>query len=534
MASLCVPSTFTNPDLFGAHILSIKANLVTNFSQTVPALYWYNHPTTTVTDVTFCNVTVSYTHPGEGDYINVEVWLPVDTWNERVQAGGGGGWVAGGSNFILSFLEMAGAVGTGYATYTTDAGLGGSTDATPWALLSPGNVNLYNLQNLASVSLHDEAIIGKSIIKDFYGRPPKYSYFSGCSQGGRQGLLLAQRYPKLYDGIAASAPAINWNAFFVTIFWPQLVMNIARQYPHPCELDEITTAAVAACDHLDGINDGLVTNVKACNFDPFRLVGTTFSCSMTGTDMQISQIAAAVTSAFWTGPRSVNGSFLWYGPNIGSSLTGSTTVGNQAPVVTTCSDDGKCIGVPDTLGTQWISYFVEKDPDFNFANMTHEQFDDIFRSGFEFSSIIDTTDPDLSEFKAAGGKILGFHGLVRSFLPCHMFKADIFQADELIPTRGTEHYYDQVTELDPNVHEFYRFFEAPGIQHCSGGNGGQPTTVFDALVAWVENGTAPNTLPVSFVSANGTIFNQILCPYPETAFYDGVGSPTDASSYRCI
>lgn len=182
-------------------ILSLSANLVTNFSKSVNEAYFFNH--------TFCNVTVSYTHLGQDDHINVGAWLPVDTWNERMQAVGGGGWVTGGTSFFLSVSAMAGAIATGYATITTDAGLGIASDASPWALLSPGNVNLYNLQNLASVSLYDEAVIGKSLINDFYGKPPKYSYWSGCYQGGRQGLMLAQRYPEVYDDIAAAAPAIK-------------------------------------------------------------------------------------------------------------------------------------------------------------------------------------------------------------------------------------------------------------------------------------------------------------------------------------
>lgn len=413
--SLCAPSSFANPTVFGAQILSIDANLVTGYNDHIPDIYWFNHPSINVTDATFCNVTVTYTHPGEGDNVIVTAWLPpADAWNERLQAVGGGGWVAGGASFILSQLGLAGGMAEGYATLTTDGGLGTASDASPWGLLTPGNVNLYLLENLASRSLYDEALIGKSLIKDFYSKPAKYSYWSGCSQGGRQGLMLAQRYPDLYDGIAASAPAINWNAFFIGMIWPQLIMNIAGEYPHPCELDYITEAAVAACDGLDGVVDGLITDIKGCKFDPSSLVGTTFNCSETGKNIQISQIAATVANATWSGPQTVDGRFLWYGPNRGADLSGDFT-GGQALATTTCTANSTCVGVPTDLGAEWITLFIEKNPDFNLSSITHEQYDEIFHEGCQqYSSIIDTTDPDLSAFKAAGGKMLGFHGLVRS------------------------------------------------------------------------------------------------------------------------
>jgi hypothetical protein len=279
-------------------------------------------------------------------------------------------------------------------------------------------VNLYNLQNLASVSLNDEAIIGKSLINDFYGKPPKYSYWSGCSQGGRQGLMMAQRYPDAYDGIAAAAPAINWNAFFTAVFWPQLVMNLAGEYPHGCELDELTAAGVSACDGLDGVIDGLVSNIKACDFDPFTLGGTVFNCSTTGTNITISKIAAEVANSTWAGPRTADGRFLWYGPNIGADLSGALT--GQGLAATTCSANGTCVGAPNPLGTQWITLFIKKNPDFNLASMTHAQFDEIVHAGWQqYHSIVDTDDADLSRFKAAGGKMMTYHGLVRSLLFFH-------------------------------------------------------------------------------------------------------------------
>lgn len=150
----CSPATFSTPSVFGTEIISVHAALVTNYSISVHEWYRFTQPSTQLRNATFCNITVSYTHPGQNDNVLVEAWLPVDDWNGRFQAVGGGGWVAG--RFSLSHSAMYGALADGYATITTDAGLGSAFDASPWALLSPGNVNLHLLQNLASVSLNDE------------------------------------------------------------------------------------------------------------------------------------------------------------------------------------------------------------------------------------------------------------------------------------------------------------------------------------------------------------------------------------------
>lgn len=155
LPNTCIPATFNIPSILGVEILSLGAAIVANYTASVPEAYRFTQPSTDVKNATFCNVTVSYTHPGQNDNISVEAWLPADDWNGRFQAVGGGGWAAG--RFFLSYSAMAGAIADGYATITTDAGLGSALDASPWALLSPGNVNLYNLQNLASRSLEEEA-----------------------------------------------------------------------------------------------------------------------------------------------------------------------------------------------------------------------------------------------------------------------------------------------------------------------------------------------------------------------------------------
>jgi len=405
----CSAQAIPHPNLFGAEFLSLEASLVQNYSRYVHEALYFNHGSINATNLSFCNVTLTHTHPGQQDKIVTQIWLPTSNWNERMQALGGGGWSAG--MFPLSYIGMAGAVAEGYAAVTTDGGLGveaSGMDTPEWALLSPGNVDLYSLQNLASVSLNDAAIIGKSITQGFYGRAPKYSYWSGCSQGGRQGYMLAQRYPKAFDGIAASAPAINWGQFGVAGLWPQQVMNEMGEYPDPCELSALTAAAIEACDGKDSLIDGLISDPDSCDFDPYTLVGTAVNCTDTGTSLRISTAAAMVAKAAWIGLKTSNGSFLWSGLTHEAPLTGELS-----PATTRCQANGTCLGVPISLHLDWVRLFVQKDPTFDFNNMTRSAFERTFHASVQqFSSIIGTNDPNLDEFRDAGGKMLTYHGLV--------------------------------------------------------------------------------------------------------------------------
>lgn len=238
----CSDKTIEFPALLGASIISLTATPVSR----------QQHQLDTAANLgtsEFCNVTILYTHPGQNDKITLQVWLPSE-WNGNFHAAGGSGW----ETDIFSYLEQP--VAKGYAAATTDGGHSSPSifsSAEPWAQVSPGNVNLYLLQNYTSVALNDLAIIGKAITTSFYSQAPQFSYWDGCSGGGRQGLMIAQRYPTTFDGILAAAPAINWAQFIVSEYWPQVVMNEMREHPTICELDAITGAAVSACDGLDGV-----------------------------------------------------------------------------------------------------------------------------------------------------------------------------------------------------------------------------------------------------------------------------------------
>ncbi|KAI9148413.1 putative feruloyl esterase b precursor protein [Paramyrothecium foliicola] len=495
----CSPDSFSFPSLFGAELISFSANSEVDYK--VASLVPGSSAAGVVT-ANFCNVTVTYTHPGWNDTINVQVWLPLANWTGRLQALGGGGYSA---SFGPLYLATAAAVGD--VAIGTDAGhvQGNDVSQSPktWALSSPGNVNLNLFRDWASRSLHDMAVIGKTVAETYYGSEPTYSYFTGCSGGGRQALMAAQRFPEDFDGILAAAPAINIENFVPAGYWAQQVMKNTATFPPPCEIAAYTQAAIDACDAFDGVEDGVISDPLACTFQAASVVGQTFNCS--GTDATFTSVGATVVQAAWDGPIDASGKVGWWGINKDANLS--------SYAATVCADDGTCSAGSAALFLGWIQYFVAKDPDFNAANLTDADF---FRylsqSEKEYDNEVAAADPDLSLFRAAGGKMITWHGL----------------ADEAIPPNGTIAYYQAVLDLDPAAADFFRFFEAPGAAHCFGGAGPTPNTALDQLKAWVEDDTAPETLAA--ISTTGSTRN--LCLFPSVQKYIG-GDVTLAASYDC-
>ncbi|KAI1372152.1 tannase and feruloyl esterase-domain-containing protein [Hypoxylon crocopeplum] len=384
-ASACSASAIPFPSLFGAEFLSLEANFVSNYSQSVHSGFYVNHGAISVENLNYCNVTVTYTHPGQNDAVHVQVWMPSDTWNGRLQAIGGAGWQAG--LHYAGLQGMMAAMGEGYATVGTDAGLGSDVYPTNWGLVSEGNVNLYLFQNMASVSLNDAAVISKSIVNSFYGQPPKYSYFTGCSQGGRQGMMLAQRYPDAYDGIAASAPAINWDKFFVSYLWPTYLMDSLGEYPPSCEIDALTEAAIDACDGLDGVSDGIIADPSTCTFDPTSLVGKVINCTNFGTERPISAAAATIVKGAWEGPKRVDNSSIWFG--VGQDSVLSDTTQQTGVISTTCSTNGTCTINNVDLAAVWVKFFINRNSSSTIRYLSHEEYDHIAHASTQiYESVI--------------------------------------------------------------------------------------------------------------------------------------------------
>lgn len=504
----CNSSLIPYPTAPGVEVHSLTAVPVTNFSRSINEQYVSHYPQN-LTSLNFCNVSISYTHPGQHDTVNIQIWLP-DSWNGRFLGTGGGGF-AGGE---IQRGALALGVSQGYATVATDGGHDRSfgVATAPWAQVSPFNVDQYALHNFASMSLLDMTVLGKSLTTTFYGSEPRYSYWNGCSTGGRQGFMLAQRYPGSYDGILAAAPGINWDRMLAATLYPQVVMNNLSYYPSACELNAISSAIVAACDGDDGAEDGILSAPWLCNFNYSSIVGTTVTCE-DGDTLDITSAAVQIAESAYNGPQSSSGEQLWFGPTPGSPLTVATGL-----AVTTCTGNHNCTAAPNPIGYDWVRLFVDRNPDFTLDSVsTQEQFERLIHaSEQQYLSIIGTSDPDLSAFKATGGKIITWHGLM----------------DEIVPSKGTTDYYSRVEALDPDVRSFFKHFEAPGVEHCYLGVGPFPGESFQALVRWVEDGESPEVLPARSEATDGTVRRRNLCPWPLEALYKG-GDPAMAESFEC-
>lgn len=456
-------------------------------------------------NVNVCEYNITLTHPEEKDRVLVQIWLPHRDWNGRFLATGGGGYSTAHGVDVLKQGVLQ-----GYAVAKTDGGhVEDVRSPAEWALDERGEVNWTLFIDFASRSLHDMAVVGKTVTELFYKTPPRYSYWEGCSTGGRQGYMEAQKYPEDFDGILANAPAINWHKFVPAELWPQVVMAQSEVFPSSCEFDAFLKASIAACDLLDGVPDGIISDTANCQFDPFSLVGTAVECD--GNSYNLSESVASVVARIYQGPRSADGEFQWFGLEYGTDFS------RQAEVTIM---NGKLTGVPFAISNAWFQYFLKRNPDFDTSTITYDDFASLIaQSASEYQEIIGTDNPDLSAFYNKGGKLLTWHGL----------------SDPLINSMGTVDYHQRVEEKmgSEKLGEFYRLFLAPGVGHCVGGTGPVPVDPLGALVEWVEEGHGPEKMLAATSTVDGHMMTRNLCPYPLVARYDGHGDINSAESYSC-
>jgi hypothetical protein len=495
----CTPSTFSFPRILGAELVNVAADEVRNYT-TSSMLPGTDVPTTNAVD--FCNVTITYEHTSWNDSINVALWFPLDeeNWNGRLLGVGGGAYAAS-----FGPVYQTAALRKGYVAVATDSGHASgpaaATDPSPWATVSPGNFNYPLIEDFASRTLGELSVIAKHATKEYFGAGPAFSYFTGCSNGGRQGLELAQSFPDAFDGILAGAPAVYFETILVAGYWPNLLMNQLGVFPPSCEIKAFTAAAVERCDGLDGLEDGIISHPADCDFDVRHVVGRNFTCADDGEQRPFTQAGASIVEAAWQGFNASGVS--WPGVEMGADLT--------APlIVTACGDKPGCAAGFVSM----IANFVAADPSFDPSNLSTEEFAQVLARAIAlWRSSLGAANPRLQPFRQAGGKLITWHGL----------------ADTTIPTKGSRKYYDEVLQHNSNVSDFYRYFEAPGVGHCAGGLGPMPNAALEQLVGWVENGTAPATLEASSAA---TGLQRPLCLYPSRQVFVG-GEANSSTSFAC-
>jgi hypothetical protein len=467
----------------------------------------------------FCRVAITVPQA-----IHIEVWLPKAAWNQRYQGVGIGGY--GGS---VPYADMGQALVGGYATAGTDTG---HTSKAPvpvldgsFALNPDGSLNWQLIEDFASRALHETALKAKGVISAFYGAPAKYSYWTGCSGGGRQALMSVQRFPEDYDGVLAGAPAINIDRFHPAELWPQIVMNQELGAPiSNTKLNAVVSAAVAACDAVDGVLDGVINDPRKCHYDPAA------SICKTGDDLTkcLTTQEANVVRKVWNGPTDAKGKRLWFGLERGAALAPGPIALSGTP--------------PFPITVDWFRYWIKQNAAFDWHTLKESDFEANFRlSQRKFNKVMGTDEDNLHPFRRAGGKVLIWHG----------------EADLLIFPRGSINYYMRVLEEGggiKHVDDFARLFMAPGVGHCRAGpgpnafgQGGALSTplkpdadhdMLRAVVRWVEQGVAPDriiaTKYVNDSAAQGVVRTRPLCAFPKTAKWTGVGSTNDAANFVCV
>ena len=433
----------------------------------------------------FCRVAATLMPTKESD-IKIEVWLPASGWNGKFQAVGNGGW-----NGNIDTNALANGVRRGYATASTDTGHAGGAGA--WM------TNREKLIDYGHRAVHEMTVKAKALVNAFYDMQPRFSYFNGCSAGGRQGLMAAQRYPDDFDGIVAGAPVLSPTArATLAVATSQHLHKTDASYIPSSKYAAINDAVLNACDALDGATDRLIENPKACTFDPAVLTckaGDSDSCL---TPPQVEAARALYAPLVNPRTKEVISPGLAYG-----SETGWGTYGGQQPFV---------------LAAQMFQLMVFNDPKWDYKSLNYDEHMELVKKAE--GGAMNALDPNLKPFYASGGKLIQYHGW----------------ADPQVTPMTSTDYYDRVLKAlggFNTVTNNHRLFMVPGMAHCGGGTG---TSTFDMLAAleqWVEQGTAPDSIPASRVSQGKTDRTRPLCPYPQQATYKGSGDINDASSFSC-
>ncbi|HLK68341.1 MAG TPA: tannase/feruloyl esterase family alpha/beta hydrolase [Bryobacteraceae bacterium] len=460
----------------------------------------------------FCRVS-GVLKPTSDSNIQFEVWMPNTGWNGRLQGIGNGGFAGS-----IAFDPLGVAVSHGYAIATTDTGhVAGTTNAS-WALGHPEKIVDFGYR-----AIHETAVTAKAMIAKFYGDGPKHSYFHSCSNGGRQALMEAQRYPSDYDGIVAGAPAYYWTHLLTEAIWnSQALLADPASYIPASKLPALESATLAACDALDGVKDGVIDDPSKCHFDPSKLL-----CSGADSEACLTAPQIAALKKIYSGAQNSKGVTVFPGFPPG----GETGPGGWAAWTTGAAPQRS---LAFAFGTSYFANMIYGKADWDFRTFTVDR--DMQASDEKMAKVLNATDPNLKPFLARGGKLIMYHGW----------------SDAAIPPAATIEYYNEVVAKigAKDSENFMRLYMVPGMQHCGGGPGpnvfgsasvplGDPQhDAGRAMERWVEDGFAPREIIATKYQtgsnpASGVVRTRPLCPYPQVAHYKGSGSTDDAANFVC-
>jgi hypothetical protein len=440
---------------------------------------------------------------GQSQRIGIRVGFPLNTmdggvggvqgaWNGKVRNIGGGGLQGGLS-------QVTNATNSGYVGSNTDTGHPTQDNPNFPVIQDTHELNYGRLDDFLRESIHQQYTWALALTEVYYGTKATRNYWDGCSTGGREGLSMALSYGEDFDGFLVGAPANFHTRLQVATVWPFWVNKelTGTASLTQARMNAANASAVVACDAQDGLTDGVLGDSRTCTFDASANV-----CGQPGAPAAPSCLTAEEAQAvnrIWDGPRNDRGQRIWFpfGRGANAGVTNSPPFG------------GPC-------GSLGIFCWSHRDTTYDFTSQPLSQFDDETQLATNvvapYSDIMST---DLDKVRKRGGKVLMWHG----------------GADPLIPWRQSVHYYDDAAyryKGYENLAPWFRFFLAPGVAHCVGGAGPQPQALFDTMVNWVENGVAPD----SILSSNATLGSRPMCPYPQTAVFDG-GDPRLASSWHC-
>jgi feruloyl esterase len=451
--------------------------------------------------------------PSPDSDIRFELWLPQDSaWNGKYEGVGNGGFAGS-----ISYHAMAWAVEAGYSASGTDTGhVGLYTDAS-WARDHPERI-----VDWAWRAIHETASRSKAIVQTHYSRPPAHAYFSGCSDGGREALIEAQRFPEDYDGIVAAAPAIYWNRNVASFVWNEqaLTAEPGGALP-PKKLSAVTAAVLVACHG----EDDMLSDPGQCRFDPSVLI-----CKGAENDSCLTGPQVTTLKKIYAGTRNAAGELLFPGYQPGSEASWNISIIGDGANPGEGSDQL-------ALARGFFGDMVLGKPGWDIRTMNFD--DDLKRAEVKTAPTVDAANPDLGRFKATGGKLIQYHGW----------------NDSMIPAPSSIHYYEEVASKMggvPQIQSFYRLFIAPGMEHCGGGVGPNAVgglfnlpapkhdaehDVVGALAHWVEDGVPPAQIVATKYHdddpTKGIAMQRPWCPYPAAARYSGQGRRSEADSFQC-